>query len=117
METSQIRRIARERRRRRIRRQIVGTDVVPRVSVFRSNKHLYVQLISDESGRTLATVTSLKGARAGVTIDGAKQLGAEIAEKCKALGIERLVFDRGGYRFHGRVKAVADAVREAGLAL
>lgn len=117
METSQIRRIARERRRRRIRRQIVGTDVVPRVSVFRSNKHMYVQLISDESGRTLATVTSLKGASAGVTVDKAKQLGAELAGKCKALGIERLVFDRGGYRFHGRVKAVADAVREAGLAL
>ncbi len=117
METSQIRRIARERRRRRIRRQIAGTDVVPRVSVFRSNKHLYVQLISDESGRTLATVTSSKGSGAGVTVDKAKQLGTELAEKCKALGIERLVFDRGGYRFHGRVKAVADAVREAGLAL
>ena len=90
---------------------------MPRLSVFRSNKHLYAQLISDESGRTLASVSSLKGGNAGITVDKAKALGSELAEKCKGLGVQKLVFDRAGYRYHGRIKALADAVRESGLKL
>jgi large subunit ribosomal protein L18 len=83
------------------------------VSVFRSNRYLYVQVISDESGRTLAaasTLTLKQGNKAA-----AAQLGKDIAERCKQLSIGEVVFDRGGYRYHGRVQAIADAAREAGL--
>ncbi|RMD81823.1 MAG: 50S ribosomal protein L18 [Candidatus Dadabacteria bacterium] len=115
MDRAELRRIARLRRKRRIRRKVRGTDERPRLSVFRSNKYLYVQVISDQSGRTLAAASTLKSGGPGVTIEKARALGAEIAAKCKALGIERVVFDRGGYRYHGRVKALAEAAREGGL--
>jgi large subunit ribosomal protein L18 len=115
MDVSKHRREARSARRSRVRKKVRGTDARPRLSVFRSNKHLYVQVISDQSGRTLAAVTTLTGASSGVTAEKAKRLGSEIAEKCKAIGIGQVVFDRAGYRYHGRIKALADAAREAGL--
>ena len=115
MDASNHRRVARIRRHGRVRRKVRGTDRCPRVSVFRSNKHLYVQVISDESGRTLAAVSTRNDLGAGVTLDKAKTLGSRVADACKGIGIETVVFDRGGYRYHGRVKALADAAREAGL--
>jgi len=117
MDASSTRRIARIRRRSRVRDKVHGSDAKPRLSVFRSNKYLYVQVISDESGRTLAAASTLKAGGAGLTKDKAKALGAEIADKCKGLGIGAVVFDRNGYRYHGRIKALADAARESGLAL
>ena len=95
---------------------MVGSDVRPRLCVFRSNKYLYLQLVSDESGRTVAAVSTLKGG-GGSSLDAAKTLGTQMAEKCKSLSIGEIVFDRNGYQYHGRVKAIADAVREAGIRL
>ena len=115
MQISEQRRRARGYRRDRVRRDVLGTDERPRLSVFRSNKYLYVQVISDQSGRTLAAASSLKDLGAGVTMEKAKKLGTSIAEKCKEAGIRSVVFDRNGYRYHGRIKALADAAREAGL--
>ena len=92
----------------------------PRLSVFRSSKHIYVQLIDDGAGRTLASASSLDKALAdslktGADKGAAEAVGKLIAERAKDAGVEKVVFDRGGYRFHGRVKALADAAREAGL--
>jgi large subunit ribosomal protein L18 len=115
MEISEKRRTARAARRARVRKKIRGTDARPRLSVFRSNKYLYAQVISDETGRTLVAASTLKSGGAGVTVEKAKRLGSEIAEKCKALGVAHVVFDRAGYRYHGRIKALAEAAREAGL--
>ena len=115
MQVSEQRRNARAARRERVRDSVKGTDRRPRLSVFRSNKYLYVQVISDESGRTLVADSTLKDAGAGVTVDKAKLLGSRIAEKCKQAGIKSVVFDRNGYHYHGRIKALADAAREAGL--
>ena len=115
MDTAVRKRMGRVRRKSRIRKKISGTDTTPRLSVFRSNRHMYVQVISDESGRTLASASSLKDLGGGTTVDKAKELGKLLGEKCGGLGISQVVFDRGGYRYHGRVKALADAAREAGL--
>ena len=115
MDASGQRRIARTRRRARVRKKISGTDTTPRLTVFRSNRHLYVQVVSDESGRTLASASSIKDRTGGVTVEKAKELGKQIAQKCTGLGIEDVLFDRSGYKYHGRVKAIADAAREAGL--
>jgi len=110
-----------ERRQRRVRyklsRHAYGR---PRLSVFRSSLHIYAQVIDDGRGVTLAAASSLdKGLRGelktGATIEAAKAVGKLIAERCKAAGVEAVVFDRGGYMFHGRVKALADAAREGGL--
>ena len=111
------------RRKRRTRLKIRGTSERPRLSVFRSNKHIYVQIVDDSKGITLATAStrgknlakSFKKKGSGGNIDAAKQVGADIAKKAKDAGIERVVFDRGSYLFHGRVKALADAAREGGL--
>lgn len=100
-----------------MRRKLVGTDARPRLSVFRSNRHLYVQVISDESGRTLAAASTLKADGEGLTREKAAWLGKEIAGKCRKAGIGKAVFDRGGYRYHGRLKALAEAAIEAGLGL
>jgi len=116
MRESERKRQARARRRIRVRRKVRGTDVKPRLSVFRSNRFLYVQVISDQSGRTLAAGSTMKGSGQGLSTEKATGLGVEIAEKCKSLGISSIVFDRNGYRYHGRIAALADAVREAGLA-
>ena len=110
----------RERRKLRTRSKISGTSDRPRLSVFRSAKHIYAQVIDDVAGSTLATASTLtKTVRGDVgdknKSDAAKLVGAAIAEACKAKGIEKVVFDRNGYIYHGRIKALADAAREAGL--
>ena len=104
------------KRRRRVRAKVTGTAERPRISVFRSNRGLFLQLIDDEAGRTLAAVSwteadlkSLRGA------EQARKAGSLLAERAKAAGVENAVFDRGGYQYHGRVKALAEAAREAGL--
>lgn len=102
--------------RRRIRKVIKGTAERPRLSVFRSNKNIYAQLIDDVNGITLASAGSLKDKKA--TAAGTEQasfVGKDLAAKAKKAGIETCIFDRGGYLFHGRVKALADAAREGGL--
>jgi large subunit ribosomal protein L18 len=106
------------RRRRHVRRKITGTAERPRLSVFRSNKHIYAQLIDDLSGVTLAAAGSL-GKDGGLSYGGNKKaaaaVGKRLAEAAKAKGIQLAAFDRGHYRYHGRVKALADAAREGGL--
>ena len=104
------------RRRRRVRAKITGTAERPRVSVFRSNRGVFAQLIDDTSGRTLAAVNWTEDdLRTLPRMEQATRAGALLAERAKAAGVETAVFDRGGYRYHGRVKALADGAREAGL--
>lgn len=108
------------RRRRihvRIRERVEGTPERPRLAVFRSLKHIYAQVIDDRAGRTIVSASSgEKNATAnGGNLAGAKEIGKLIAERAKAQGIAKVVFDRGGYLYHGRIKALADAAREAGL--
>ncbi len=98
----------------RIRKNVSGTAERPRLSVFRSNKQIYVQVINDVDGRTLASASSI-GMEAMPKIEQAAKVGALLAEKAKAAGITSVVFDRNGYLYHGRVKALADAAREGGL--
>jgi large subunit ribosomal protein L18 len=106
------------KRRRRVRAKIVGTATRPRLAVFRSNRGVFVQLIDDSAGKTLAsaqwTEDDVRGLPRG---EQATKVGALIAERAKAAGIEQVVFDRGGYQYHGRVQAVAEGAREAGLAI
>ncbi len=104
----------------RVRTRVVGTPERPRLCVFRSLNHIYAQVIDDRTGRTLAATSSLdKAVRArlkgGANVAAAKVVGQAIAERAKAAGVATVVFDRGGYKFHGRVKALAEAAREAGL--
>jgi large subunit ribosomal protein L18 len=111
-------RVARRKRQLRIRKHVRGTATQPRLSVFRSNSHIYAQLIDDVEGRTLAAASSLeddvtKGDDGKIGV--AKQVGTLIGERAKAAGIETCVFDRGGNRYAGRVAALADGAREAGL--
>lgn len=104
------------KRKRRIRKKISGTPERPRLCVFRSPKHVFVQVIDDEKGVTLASVGSMSKTterRAGVEV--CKEVGKKLAEKCKSINIVSVVFDKGGYAYHGRVKALADGAREAGL--
>lgn len=104
------------RRHARIRKVISGTSTMPRLNVFRSNKEIYVQVIDDEIGKTLASSSSIAlKLKNGGNIEGAKLVGKDIAEKCKKLKITKVVFDRGGYLYHGRVEALANAARENGL--
>lgn len=106
----------RQRIHKRIRRRITGTSQRPRLAVFRSLKHIYAQVIDDGAGQTLAAASSNeKDGTNGGNLAGAKQIGKLVAERAKAKGVETVVFDRGGYLYHGRVKALADAAREAGL--
>lgn len=104
----------REIRHARVRENIKGTHDVPRLCVFRSNKNISCQVIDDETGTTLASASSLK-LKNGGNIEGAKEVGKLIAEACKKAKIKKVVFDRGGYLYHGRVAALADAARENGL--
>ncbi len=103
---------------RRIRRKVQGTTARPRLAVYRSLNHIYAQIIDDEQGRTLAAASTaekdLRGATGG-NVEAAERVGRAIAERAIGLGIESVVFDRGGYLYHGRVKALTDAAREAGL--
>jgi large subunit ribosomal protein L18 len=104
------------RRRRRVRAKVRGTAERPRLSVFRSNRGMSVQLIDDVAGRTLAAVTWIEADLKGLqSMEQAKRVGALIADRGKAAGVEGVVFDRGGYRYHGRVKALAEGAREGGL--
>ena len=100
----------------RVRKNISGTKEVPRLNVFRSNAQIYAQVIDDEKGVTLVSSSSreLKLTNGG-NVEAAKAVGKDIAEKCKKAKIKKVVFDRGGYLYHGRVSALADAAREAGL--
>jgi large subunit ribosomal protein L18 len=111
--------LARYRRQARVRKKVRGTDTKPRLCVFRSNKHTYVQVISDQSGRTLAAASTLSPELRDLdktgNKDAAKRVGELIGRKCKELGIETVVFDRNGFLYHGRVRAVAEGAREAGL--
>lgn len=108
----------RKQRHQRIRRQITGTQERPRLSLFKSHKHMFVQVIDDTAGHTVASVSSqekeLKSAgSANMTL--AKKVGAMVAQRATAKGVKKVVFDRGGFRYHGAVKALADAARESGL--
>lgn len=112
------RRAARHRRHKRLRRKVAGTVERPRMSVFRSNKHIAVQIINDADGTTMVSASTLEAPiRDGATGNSAAaaQVGALIAERAKAAGVSAVVFDRGGNRYHGRIAALADAAREAGL--
>ena len=105
------------KRRRRVRAKVRGTAERPRVSVFRSNRGIFAQLIDDDSGRTLASVNWIEAdLRSLKPMEASARVGALLAERAKAAGVERAVFDRGGYQYHGRVKALADGAREGGLA-
>jgi large subunit ribosomal protein L18 len=112
--------VARERRRDRVRRRVRGTDERPRLSVFRSERHIYVQVITDQSQKTLLAVSTLSAelkaqlAKTG-DVNAAKQVGLVAARRCQEKGITRVVFDRNGFLYHGRIRAVADGAREGGL--
>jgi large subunit ribosomal protein L18 len=107
----------RNRIHKRIRRKLSGTAERPRLAVFRSVAHIYAQVIDDTQGRTLVSASSIdKGAKTnGGNVTAAKAIGKLVAERAKEQGIKSVVFDRGGYHYHGRIKALADAAREAGL--
>ena len=107
---------ARVRRHIRVRKTISGTKECPRLNVFRSNNQIFVQVIDDVTGTTLVSSSSVElKIKNGGNVEGAKAVGKDIAEKCKKAKIKKVVFDRGGYLFHGRVAALAEAARENGL--
>jgi large subunit ribosomal protein L18 len=110
-------RAQRARRQKRVRAKIAGTPERPRLNVFRSELHIYAQLIDDESGKTLCSASSVEKDFEGVgsNREAAKKVGLKIAERARAAGIDTVVFDRGGYVYHGRVQALAEGAREGGL--
>jgi large subunit ribosomal protein L18 len=108
----------RQRRHVRVRKRVNGTPERPRLNVYRSTAHIYVQVIDDMAGKTLASASSADKAlklKLGGNIDAAKAVGSEVAKRAIAAGVTKVVFDRGGYLYHGRIAALADAAREAGL--
>ena len=108
----------RARRHRRVRKKISGTPERPRLAVFRSGKHIYAQAIDDVNGRTLVSASTMEKdsrAQSGATVSAAREVGKRLGDRAKAAGVAAVVFDRGGYKYHGRVAAVADGAREAGL--
>ena len=119
MESSERRKIARKSRHNRIRKKISGTATKPRLAVFRSSKHIYVQAIDDLEGKTLAassTIALQKSLKSSTgNKDSAKDVGKDLAEKLKKISVENVYFDRGGNLYHGRVQALAEGAREAGL--
>ena len=119
MTIAQQRRESRVRRHKRVRKSIMGTSARPRLAVFRSNKHLVMQVIDDEAGRTLVAASTHEAAvrsEGGVSgVEGATRVGTLVAERAKAAGVDKVVFDRGGFLYHGRIAAAAEAAREAGL--
>ena len=124
MASSQIRKLSRDGQRKRVharvRMKVSGTSDRPRLSVYRSVGHIYTQIIDDRTGHTLVSASSVdkevkKGLKGGGNFAAAKSVGKIIADRAKAAGVSKVVFDRGGYKYHGRVKALADAAREAGL--
>ena len=124
MASARVRRLSKDLHRRRVharvRTKVEGTADRPRLCVYRSLGHIYVQVIDDRSGKTLVSASSVdaeskKSLKGGGNIAAAKIIGKTIAQRAKAAGVSKVVFDRGGYTYHGRVKALADAAREAGL--
>ena len=124
MASARVRNISKDSHRRRIhervRTRVMGTTERPRLCVYRSLGHIYAQVIDDRTGQTLASASSVdketkKNLKGGGNIAAAKVIGKAIADRAKAAGVTKVVFDRGGYKYHGRVKALADAAREAGL--
>ena len=113
MSTSKVAR--RQRIRTGIRNKIAGTAERPRLSIYKSNKAIYAQIIDDSKGATLTASSSIELGVKNNTIEHSKHVGAKLAEKAKAAGIETVVFDRGGYQYHGQVKALAEGAREGGL--
>jgi len=108
--------VRRKRRKIGIRKKIFGSDQKPRLTVFRSSKHTYAQIVNDFDGKTLVSASSVQEKIAkGGNVEAAKQVGTRLAEKAKAAGIDTVAFDRNGFKYHGRVKALADAAREGGL--
>ena len=116
---AQARRSGRIRRHRRVRKKIHGTAARPRLAVHRSNKHLVAQVIDDDAGRTIAAASTVeadqRAAGNGGTVDAATRVGQLLAERAKAAGVDKVVFDRGGFLYHGRIAALAAAARDAGL--
>jgi large subunit ribosomal protein L18 len=111
----QDRKVNRLKRHRRVRVNVTGTPQRPRLAVFRSLNHVYAQLIDDAGNRTLAAASTVELKSKGNGVDEAAKVGKAIAAKAKAAGVSTVVFDRGGFLYHGRIKALADAAREAGL--
>jgi large subunit ribosomal protein L18 len=113
------RQVAKDRRHRRVRKKVRGTAARPRLAVFRSNKHIYAQVIDDVDGATLASASTVEKSFDGATstVDAARKVGKLVGERAKGAGVDTVVFDRGGNRYHGRVAGVADGAREAGLQL
>lgn len=109
--------VARLARRARVRRRVRGTDERPRLCVYRSNQHMYAQIISDQSGRTLVAASTLKDEGATGNRAAARRIGERIAQLCRERNIHEVVFDRNGFLFHGRVKEIAEGARAAGLKL
>ena len=117
---NKLKQVRLERRKHHIRKSVFGSPERPRLSVYRSAKHIYAQLIDDYAGKTLASVATtaddVRGElKTGANVAAAKKVGTAIAERAKAAGITKVAFDRGGRKYHGRVKALADAAREGGL--
>jgi len=120
MDPQELKRVRRRRRQLRVRRKIHGTAERPRLAVFRSLKHIYAQIIDDDAGHTLVAASSLEPElrqqlKSGGNKEAAALVGKRLGERAKEKGIEKVVFDRRHYRYHGRIKALADAAREAGL--
>jgi large subunit ribosomal protein L18 len=122
--SARVRKLSRDLHRKRVhervRTRVSGTPERPRLCVYRSLDHIYAQVIDDHSGKTLVSASSLDGEtrknlKGGGNVAAAKVIGKAVAERAKAAGVTKVVFDRGGYKYHGRVKALADAAREAGL--
>jgi large subunit ribosomal protein L18 len=113
------RQVARARRHRRVRKKVRGTPERPRLAVFRSNKHIYAQVIDDVHGRTVAAASTVEKEFDGgtATVDAARKVGKAVGQRAKQAGVDSVVLDRGGFRYHGRVAALADGAREAGLVL
>lgn len=108
---------ARRRRHVRVRKAVVGTSSRPRLAVFRSNRYMYAQVIDDKTGRTLAAASSQEAAlrSKSLSVETAAEIGKLVAERAKSAGVDAVVFDRGGFTYHGRIKALADAARASGL--
>ena len=124
MATARVRNLSRDLHRKRVhdrvRTKVSGTTERPRLCVYRSLGHIYAQVIDDRTGKTLVSASSVDGdakknLKTGGNVAAAKVIGKAVAERAKAAGVQKVVFDRGGYKYHGRVKALADAAREAGL--
>jgi large subunit ribosomal protein L18 len=113
--TTSVKERGRQRRHRRVRKKIVGTPERPRLAVYRSNRHIYAQVIDDVAGRTVASASTLGGNGKGDPKERAKEVGKAVAAAAKDAGVTTVTFDRGGFMYHGRIQAVAEGAREGGL--